>query len=436
MSFTLKSRTSGETIPEYQGSASEVEGELAQILESHHFRTSKQCQDLLRYLVENSARDDDSALKERVVGVEVFGRKPSYDTNEDPVVRVRAADVRKRLAQYYQSVSPGTSTVRIELQPGSYRVHFRHEGLPARPPHAPESRLAERVLNHAAIPARSRRENILPFFGQHRRIFLLVAVALAVAVGVSFDRSFWSSPQERFWTPLITAKQPVLIYLGTNAAYVFSSSFQDQYRAAHGLPNNGPEFYIDLPPGSSVRAEDIVPVKDTFVTTADVTAIVRLTTMLRGWDRPFVLRSGRDLSFGDLRGRPSVMIGAFNNSWTIELTSDLPYSFRHGVQIYNRDHPDKSWSVPVDSRNSTTEDYAVITRLVSAKTGGPAITAAGIGEYGTLAAAEFLANPDQMRELLKSAPRGWESKNMQAVLRVKVLDYQPVSTEIVATSYW
>jgi hypothetical protein len=37
--------------------------------------------------------------------IEVFGRSPDYDTAEDPVVRLRAADVRKRLAQYYQAKS-------------------------------------------------------------------------------------------------------------------------------------------------------------------------------------------------------------------------------------------------------------------------------------------------------------------------------------------
>ena len=41
-----------------------------------------------------------------------------------------------------------------------------------------------------------------------------------------------------------------------------------------------------------------------------------------------------------------------------------------------------------------------------------------------------------MRDLLKTAPRGWENKNMQAVLRVKVVDYQPVAVDVVATTYW
>ena len=98
--------------------ASAVRAALRHVLESQPFRTSKQCQDLLRYIVDRSLSGDDASLRERVIGTEVFGRKPTYDTGEDPVVRVRAADVRKRLAQYYQSHGSGDLSLHIELQPG------------------------------------------------------------------------------------------------------------------------------------------------------------------------------------------------------------------------------------------------------------------------------------------------------------------------------
>ena len=41
-------------------------------------------------------------LKERTLGIEVFGKDPNYDTTEDPIVRVTAGEIRKRIAQYYQ----------------------------------------------------------------------------------------------------------------------------------------------------------------------------------------------------------------------------------------------------------------------------------------------------------------------------------------------
>jgi hypothetical protein len=86
--------------------------------------------------------------------------------------------------------------------------------------------------------------------------------------------------------------------------------------------------------------------------------------------------------------------------------------------------------------NAASDDFAVVSRLLVSKTGAPLITAAGIGQYGTQAAAEFLSSPERMGDLLKSAPRGWEYKNMQAVLHVKIVGFTPVAVEVVATSYW
>ena len=419
----------------------EVEEALRQILTSQPFRTSKQCKDLLQYVVEHSLRGDDGALRERVIGTEVFGRKPAYDTNEDPVVRTRAADVRKRLAQFYQSVEPGTRVLHIELQPGSYRVHFRSDPqFSVSPTSSKKDLLLSSSVDEASQPASAlpRTESEAKRISRRRwiPIFLVVTVLLMIAGAMRVSQQSATRPQERFWAPFTTAKQPVLLYLGTNAAYIFSSDFLTRYRTAHGMSNTGPEFFVDLPAGSSVKADELIPVKDTFVSTADTAAVVQLATQLRDWKTAFVLRTGRDLSFGDLRNRPTILIGAFNNPWTLELNNDLPFRFREGVRIDERDRPNRSWSVPANARSSTTEDYALITRLIVSKTGGPSMTVAGIGEYGTQAAAEFLTSPEKMRDLLKSAPPGWENKNMQAVLHVKVLSYQPVAVDVVSTSYW
>ena len=103
---------------------------LAQILQSPPFRTSRQCQDLLSYVVEHSLSGEDELLRERIIGIEVFARQPDYDTADDPVVRIRAAEIRKRLAQYYQIAREEQKTVRIEMPSGSYKAIFewRNEG--------------------------------------------------------------------------------------------------------------------------------------------------------------------------------------------------------------------------------------------------------------------------------------------------------------------
>ncbi len=101
---------------------------LDDILRSTPFRTSRQCQDMFRYIVKQSLAGSDDSLRERVIGIEVFGRAPDYDTAEDPVVRLRAADVRKRLAQYYQAQKNSTEQWKIEIPTGSYKAQFHRPG--------------------------------------------------------------------------------------------------------------------------------------------------------------------------------------------------------------------------------------------------------------------------------------------------------------------
>src|ERR1051325_11381666 len=103
---------------------SQIQQLLAEILGSAPFRTSRQCQDLFRFIVEHSLAGSEDSLRERLIGIEVFGRASDYDTAEDPVVRVRAADVRKRLAQYYQSQKTDPGHWKVDIPTGSYKAQF------------------------------------------------------------------------------------------------------------------------------------------------------------------------------------------------------------------------------------------------------------------------------------------------------------------------
>ena len=56
-------------------------------------------------------------LKERTLGIEIFGRDADDHTASDPIVRVTATEIRKRIAQYYQE--PGHETeLRLSLPSG------------------------------------------------------------------------------------------------------------------------------------------------------------------------------------------------------------------------------------------------------------------------------------------------------------------------------
>src|SRR5580658_8310319 len=104
-------------------SRSEVTQQLERTVRSRHFRNSKRYPSFLRFVVEQTLAGKTEALKERTLGTDVFARRSDYDTNADPIVRVTAGEVRKRIAQYYQE-SGHEHELRIDLPLGSYVPHF------------------------------------------------------------------------------------------------------------------------------------------------------------------------------------------------------------------------------------------------------------------------------------------------------------------------
>ena len=77
-----------------------IRAELNQVLQSQGFRSSKRSQDFLRYVVERTLEGQADTLKERTIGIDVFGRSSAYDPSDDATVRVKAGEVRKRLGLF------------------------------------------------------------------------------------------------------------------------------------------------------------------------------------------------------------------------------------------------------------------------------------------------------------------------------------------------
>ena len=116
--------TAMSAVSENETERAAVQAQLERILANSLFKNSKRYPNLLRYVVERTLDGHPGELKERTLGVEVFAREPDYDTNLDPVVRTTAAEIRKRLAQYYQDPAH-ESELRIVLPLGSYAAKFQ-----------------------------------------------------------------------------------------------------------------------------------------------------------------------------------------------------------------------------------------------------------------------------------------------------------------------
>ena len=101
----------------------DVREQVARIIASPAFRNSKRYTDFLRYTVEQTLNGDAERIKERTLGVEVFGRVPNYDTSLDPVVRTSAVEVRKRLQHYYR-LQGRSGEIQIDFPRGTYVPEF------------------------------------------------------------------------------------------------------------------------------------------------------------------------------------------------------------------------------------------------------------------------------------------------------------------------
>src|SRR5579884_1283700 len=108
--------------------------QLERALASRLFARSEQLSRLLRFLIETHLDGRDGELKEAVIGVEVFGRKPDYDPKSDPIVRTEIRRLRQRLSEYYQNEG-SEDPIRFEVPKGAYvpAVHGQNVQAPNRP---------------------------------------------------------------------------------------------------------------------------------------------------------------------------------------------------------------------------------------------------------------------------------------------------------------
>src|SRR6516225_1231872 len=110
-----------------EGSAGPVRNQLEKILSSPEFVRNDRLSKFLRFVVEQHLEGKAAELKESLVGIEVFGRRPGFDPRQDSVVRTEAAKLRARLSKYYAGKG-AADTVVIELPKGGYSPLFREAG--------------------------------------------------------------------------------------------------------------------------------------------------------------------------------------------------------------------------------------------------------------------------------------------------------------------
>ena len=391
--------------------AEEFRLQLERVLNSQIFRSSQRCLVLLRHIGERAASGDTTSLKERTLGIDVFGREPDYDTSQQPIVRATAAEIRKKLAQYYQQ-SEHAGEPRIDLPPGTYIPAFR-------------------ALGEVPVPEVSRRP-------------LWLAACAGVLAGVVVCVTAYlllpavnRSALDQFWQPALQTPESVLFGLGGSTIYTFSGPVSERIdEEAMKLPPDSPALLKE-----TIPFREVIPMGDRFYAVGDVNSLVHITGVFQKHRKAYAVEGEQAVTFGQLREHASVLIGAFNNKWAMRVGEKLRFQFamdKVGMVIRDRDHPDMTaWRVTEPwPQPKIATDYAIVSRVVDVTTDRTVVTAGGFTEHGTAAAGEFISNPEYFAGASSKFPSGWTKKNLQVVLSIPVVQGAPGRPRVVATYVW
>jgi hypothetical protein len=403
-----------------------VQQQLELLLASPLFHSSKRYPRFLRFVVARALAGQTDQLKERILGVEIFDRPADYDTNTDPIVRVTAAEIRKRIEHYYQDPKH-SHEIRMILPSGSYAPQFYWPGHPSGPPAGSVELPVEvsEAVKIQPIPALPVVPDLVP---QSKRIFAgrrLPVFALAALVLVIASATLWRASRppvlKQFWEPFVSSPNPVLICVAD----------QSQYSTIRLRDAADPSHEITLP--------------DTMVALIidDVSPLVNVAALLRTYGKTSRVLAESNTTFTDLRRAPSVFIGAFDNSWTLRMTSPLHFHFANDAAmnklwIEDRSNPgNHKWMMDrTVQQTGTYSDYAIVARFVDPNIEQLVVVAAGIGRGGTVAAGEFLVDDQRMEEMLKQMPGDWQRKNIEIVLETQVIGDRSGPPRISAIYVW
>ena len=389
-------------------------GQLERLLADPHFSHSKRFPSFLRFIVEHTLAGQQDLLKERTIGVEVFGKNAGYDTAIDPIVRVTAAEIRKRIALYYQQ--PGREDeMRLSLPLGSYVPQFH-------PPNG-HAKIQNEVHEDAVavVP-----ETPLEQSASSGRSWLIVLVSVLGGILLSVvlfyaRRAFNDSPVPAFWAPVLNSPDPAL----------FCVADQTQYTAIDLRDANDPSRQIML--------------KDnlTAVVIDDLTPLVKFAGILQPSGKKYRVLGEGSTTLTDLRNGPDIFIGAYDNAWTLRLLKPLRFHFNNDSEmssfsiVDSSPHPSGPWVVDRTQQLATNiyRDYAIVARFTDNNTGRLAIVAAGIGRGGTIAAGEFLTDPVLLQQI-KHIPGYDDKKNIELVLSTQIIGGSPGTPHIEAGYAW
>ena len=400
----------------------DIRAQVGRLVQSKTFETSEVHRRLLQYLAEKSISGEADRLKEYTIGLEAFGKPPTYDPKHDSIVRLQAGRLRQKLAAYYQTEAAGDALL-VSMPKGAFKLNF------------------EPVAAHGHAQG-------APW--NPRRTLLFIGAALAVAtlwavvstIGwVRLHRetevvaSRWTPELESLWGPFLQSNRPLMVCLGTPMFVRFPDFglFRD--------PKVNDWQEID-------KSERFTAVrkalggKGIFATYAytgegEASAAFLLAKLLSTRKRDVLLTRSSILSWQQIEDDDVVFVGPPKFNLQLQaaaLAQDIviePEGIRNqkpqpGEPVFLQDRL-------VPEKPSEGETHALISRTPGLSGVGELLVIAGNASSDTLAAAEWLTQPLRARELVRHlrTPSGEIPRYFQAVVKVAFKQGVPVQSSYV-----
>lgn len=197
--------------------AEATRAQVDRILQNKSLKLSEVQRRLLSYLADKSLAGEADDLKEYAIGLDAFGKPPSYDPRQESVVRMHVARLRQKLADYYRSEGID-DPIQIDLPKGGFKVTFE--------PRRTAAELKPAVPAVEAAPVRR----------HWREIALAACLVVAVAGALYFAArpapaqrntpqaaAAWTPELQQLWAPILNSNRPLVVCLATPSSGVSSA---------------------------------------------------------------------------------------------------------------------------------------------------------------------------------------------------------------------
>lgn len=435
---------------------------LKEIIEGPAFRTSHRSGQFLKYIVDRSIAGHFDSLKERLIGVELFGRSPSYDTGEDAIVRVTASEVRKRLLQHY-GTSPTPSEYRISLPLGSYLpVVTRFNRPPETPPVGTSNGngAGQPVRDHEVTDETAASAPSIPSVAheiseplaavssrQTGRWLLFAALVVVLNIGLWFWFHGPSSPVSPSplsylpWSAIFHSTNPtVLITSDPNIAEI-----QGFTGGEISLSDYANHNYLVGPKKLTPEEERFsrIVLRGDKAASVDTPIAVSVAELAQSVSRKIKVRGARDIQLSDLKADTNFIIlgSPRSNPWSGLFSDQLDFKFvfdkNTGKEFVFNAHPrpkEETNYVATAAGWATGRSYAILAFLQNPDSNGHVLLVAGASGEGTEAAGKLITDLPRLAQALDQCGllHARSATSFEMLLRLNTMAGSPGNVDLIA----